>query len=162
MSINKDICNFEEVELLVKLAPNITLNTDDFVYGESKTFNVTISNMESGNITYTIKNSTSIIKEVTKEFSDNSSSILLENLEGGNYTVSVTILETEECGSTTVSKAFTVKKADSTIQLSNNTIVAIKDCSQVGFLFYITDSFTNNGIETLSAILPRNTGLSNF
>lgn len=157
MSINKDICNFEEVELLVKLAPNITLNTDDFVYGESKTFNVTISNMESGNITYTIKNSTSIIKEVTKEFSDNSSSILLENLEGGNYTVSVTILETEECGSTTVSKAFTVKKADSTIQLSNNTIVAIKDCSQVGFLFYITDSFTNNGIETLSAILPRNT-----
>lgn len=94
MSINKDICNFEEVELLVKLAPNITLNTDDFVYGESKTFNVTISNMESENITYTIKNSTSIIKEVTKEFSDNSSSILLENLEGGNYTVSVTILET--------------------------------------------------------------------
>ncbi|WP_296874299.1 Ig-like domain repeat protein [uncultured Methanobrevibacter sp.] len=116
-------CTVKSPELIVKKGQNITMNATDMVYGESTNVNVTVSTMESGNITYSIRNSNyDIIKEFTKEFSNNISGAVIDNLDAGTYTLSVTIPETGDYAATTVSKTLTVNKANIVVTVDNTTV----------------------------------------
>ena len=104
-------CTIIKPDIVVKHSHNVTLNTSDIEYGENATLNITVSTVESGNISYTIKNSKNeVIKEVAKEeFSNNFTSIALLNLDADTYTISGTVLATGEYENTDFSKTFTVR-----------------------------------------------------
>ena len=112
--------------IVLRSAHNVTLNTSDISYGENATVNITVSSVDSGNISYTVKSGNNIIKEeVNKEFSNNSVSIVLDNLDVGTYTVTATVLATEEYGETTVSRTFTVNRVTPNISVIVNNVTTL-------------------------------------
>ena len=119
-------CTIIIPDIVVGHSHNVTLNTSDISYGENATVNITVSSVESGNISYTVKSGNNIIKEeVNKEFSNNSASIVLDNLDAGTYTVTVTVLATEEYGETTVSRTFTVNRVTPNISVIVNNVTTL-------------------------------------
>lgn len=119
-------CTIIKPNIVVKHSHNITLNTSDIKYGESANVNITVSSVDSGNISYTVKSGNNIIKEeVNKEFSNNSVSIVLDNLDVGTYTVTATVLATEEYGETTVSRTFTVNRVTPNISVIVNNVTTL-------------------------------------
>ena len=119
-------CTIIIPDIVVKHSHNVTLNTSDISYGESANVNITVSSVDSGNISYTVKSGNNVIKEeVNKEFSNNSMSIVLDNLDVGTYTVTVTVLATEEYGETTVSRTFTVNRVTPNISVIVNNVTTL-------------------------------------
>jgi hypothetical protein len=119
-------CTIIIPDIVVGHSHNVTLNTSDISYGENATVNITVSSVESGNISYTVKSGNNIIKEeVNKEFSNNSASIVLDNLDAGTYTVTVTVFATEEYGETTVSRTFTVNRVTPNISVIVNNVTTL-------------------------------------
>lgn len=113
-------CTIIKPDIVVKHSHNVTLNTSDIEYGENATVNITVFSVDSGNITYTVKSGNNIIENDIKEFSNNFTSIVLPNLDAGTYTVTVTVLATEEYGVTTVSRTFTVNRVTPNISIIVN------------------------------------------
>ena len=127
-NINKLICDFEEVNLLVKSA--LKMNASDISdadYGENITICVNISNMESGSLTYEFIKNNEVVKTLVDSFANNVSTVNINDLSAGDYTVNIKYLEDQNFGATTITKTFTVNKANATLQLNVNPEIPVFD-----------------------------------
>ena len=115
-------------DLLAKPALNMTMsNVSDSVYGDNVTVKVNISNLESGNLIYQFIKDDVVVKTVTDSFSNNMSTVSVNDLPAGDYTVAVKYAEDDNFGATTITKTFTVSKANSTVQILIDPTIPVGD-----------------------------------
>ncbi|MBE6486966.1 MAG: Ig-like domain repeat protein [Methanosphaera stadtmanae] len=114
--------------LLIKPALNMSMdNISNSYYGDDITISVNISSLESGSLVYEFIKGNEVIKIGTDSFTNNVSTITVNDLPAGDYTVKVKYMEDENFGTTTVSKEFTVNKANSTVQIIIDSAIPVGD-----------------------------------
>lgn len=114
--------------LLIKPALNMSMdNISNSYYGDDITISVNISSLESGSLVYEFIKGNEVIKTGTDSFTNNVSTITVNDLPAGDYTVKVKYMEDENFGTTTVSKEFTVNKANSTVQIIIDSAIPVGD-----------------------------------
>jgi len=119
---------YQPLFLLAKPALNMTMsNVSDSVYGDNVTVKVNISNLESGNLIYQFIKDDVVVKTVTDSFSNNMSTVSVNDLPAGDYTVAVKYAEDDNFGATTITKTFTVSKANSTVQILIDPTIPVGD-----------------------------------
>lgn len=119
---------YQPLFLLAKPALNMTMsNVSDSVYGDNVTVKVNISNLESGNLVYQFIKDDVVVKTVTDSFSNNMSTVSVNDLPAGDYTVVVKYVEDDNFGTTTITKTFTVSKANSTVQILIDPTIPVGD-----------------------------------
>ena len=119
---------YQPLFLLAKPALNMTMsNVSDSVYGDNVTVKVNISNLESGNLIYQFIKDDVVVKTVTDSFSNNMSTVSVNDLPAGDYTVAVKYVEDDNFGATTITKTFTVSKANSTVQILIDPTIPVGD-----------------------------------
>jgi hypothetical protein len=119
---------YQPLFLLAKPALNMTMsNVSDSVYGDNVTVKVNISNLESGNLVYEFIKDNVVVKTVTDSFSNNMSTVSVNDLPAGDYTVAVKYAEDDNFGATTITKTFTVSKANSTVQILIDPTIPVGD-----------------------------------
>lgn len=113
-----ELCTVDGAILNVKPAVNFVWNEiNNTVYGENIAISINITNLESGNLTYQFIKDNEVIKTIVDSFSNNVSTINVNDLPVGDYTIKVDYADGEVYGHTTTSNIFKVKKANSTIEL---------------------------------------------
>ena len=119
---------YQPLFLLAKPALNMTMsNVSDSVYGDNVTVKVNISNLESGNLIYQFIKDDVVVKTVTDSFSNNMSTVSVNDLPAGDYTVAIKYAEDDNFGATTITKTFTVSKANSTVQILIDPTIPVGD-----------------------------------
>ena len=119
---------YQPLFLLAKPALNMTMsNVSDSVYGDNVTVKVNISSLESGNLIYQFIKDDVVVKTVTDSFSNNMSTVSVNDLPAGDYTVAVKYAEDDNFGATTITKTFTVSKANSTVQILIDPTIPVGD-----------------------------------
>ena len=119
---------YQPLFLLAKPALNMTMsNVSDSVYGDNVTVKVNISNLESGNLIYQSIKDDVVVKTVTDSFSNNMSTVSVNDLPAGDYTVAIKYAEDDNFGATTITKTFTVSKANSTVQILIDPTIPVGD-----------------------------------
>jgi len=119
---------YQPLFLLAKPALNMTMsNVSDSVYGDNVTVKVNISSLESGNLIYQFIKGDVVVKTVTDSFSNNMSTVSVNDLPAGDYTVAVKYAEDDNFGATTITKTFTVSKANSTVQILIDPTIPVGD-----------------------------------
>ena len=120
--------NYQPVFLFVK--PALKMNASDISdadYGDNITICVNISNMESGSLTYEFIKNNEVVKTLVDSFANNVSTVNINDLSAGDYTVNIKYLEDQNFGATTITKTFTVNKANATLQLNVNPEIPVFD-----------------------------------
>ena len=115
--------------LIISGNPNLTVNCNDSIYGEPFNVNVTLNDAVSGeNVTFTIVNSNgNVIKSTNSKINNAFASASFEYIPVGDYIVSVTYDGDENFATSTVSKTFTVNKANSTVQIIIDPTIPVGD-----------------------------------
>ena len=112
------------------IKPSLNMSADDIsdsIYGDYITAKVNISNLESGSLIYEFVNDNGFTKNVTDQFTNNVSTISLNDLPAGDYTLTVKYAD-DDFATSTVTKTFKVAKANSTIQgLNINLTIPVGD-----------------------------------
>lgn len=128
-------CDFiDELEadifnLIVSANPNLTVNCNDSVYGEPFNVNVTLNDAVSDeNVAFSIVDSAgNVIKSTNSKIDNAFASASFEYIPVGDYTVKVTYDGDENFGTSTVSKAFSISKANSTVQIIIDPTIPVGD-----------------------------------
>ena len=110
--------------------PALKMNASDISdadYGENITICVNISNMESGSLTYEFIKNNEVVKTLVNSFANNVSTVNINDLSAGDYTVNIKYLEDQNFGATTITKTFTINKANATLQLKINPEIPVFD-----------------------------------
>ena len=115
--------------LIVSGNPNLTVNCNDSVYGDPFNVNVTLDNGVSGeNVTFSIIDSTgNVIKSTNSKIDNAFASASFEYVPAGDYNVKVTYDGDDNFGTSSVSKAFSISKANSTLNLNVDLNIAASD-----------------------------------
>lgn len=129
------ICNpIDELDaaiftLIVSGNPNLTVNCNDSVYGDPFNVNVTLDNGVSGeNVTFSIIDSTgNVIKSINSKIDNAFANASFEYVPVGDYTVRVTYDGDENFGASSVSRAFSISKANSTVQIIVDPAILVGD-----------------------------------
>ena len=129
------ICNpIDELDatiftLIVSGNPNLTVNCNDSVYGDPFNVNVTLNNAVSGeNVTFSIIDSTgNVIKSTNSKIDNAFANASFEYVPVGDYTVRVTYDGDENFGASSVSRAFSISKANSTVQIIVDPAILVGD-----------------------------------
>lgn len=129
------ICNpIDELDaaiftLIVSGNPNLTVNCNDSVYGDPFNVNVTLDNGVSGeNVTFSIIDSTgNVIKSINSKIDNAFANASFEYVPVGDYTVRVTYDGDENFGASSVSRAFSISKANSTVQIIVDPTILVGD-----------------------------------
>ena len=126
--LDNRMCEVYGASLFVKPALNMTMdNVSDSVYGDNVTVKVNISSLESGNLVYQFIKDNVVVKTVTDSFNNNVSTVSVNDLSAGDYTVSVKYAEDDNFGATTITKTFTVNKANSTVEILIDPTIPVGD-----------------------------------
>ena len=122
--LNADIFN-----LIVSGNPNLTINCNDSIYGEPFNVNVTLNEAVSGeNVTFSIVDSNgNVIKSTNSKINNAFATASFEYVPVGDYTVSVTYDGDDNFGATTITKTFTISKANSTVQILIDPTIPVGD-----------------------------------
>ena len=115
--------------LIVSGNPNLTVNCNDSVYGDPFNVNVTLDNGVSGeNVTFSIIDSTgNVIKSINSKIDNAFANASFEYVPVGDYTVRVTYDGDENFGASSVSRAFSISKANSTVQIIVDPAILVGD-----------------------------------
>ena len=114
--------------LLIKPALNMSMdNISNSYYGDDISISVNISSLESGSLVYEFIKGNEVIKTVTDSFTNNVSTVTVNDLPAGDYKVTAKYLEDDNFGTSTVSKQFTVNKANSTVQIIIDSAIPVGD-----------------------------------
>ena len=122
-AIEPDYVNMANLTILKQdpslvIKPTLNMSADDIsnsTYGEYITVKVNISNLESGNLVYEFVNNNDFTKTVPDSFTNNVSTISLNDLPAGDYTLTVKYAEDDDFAASTITKTFSISKANSTI-----------------------------------------------
>ncbi|WP_405264960.1 Ig-like domain repeat protein [Methanobrevibacter sp.] len=126
--LNSRMCEVTGAGLFVKPALNMSMdNISNNSYGEDITISVNITNLESGSLVYEFIKGNEVVKTFTDSFTNNVSTITVNDLPAGDYKVTAKYLEDDNFGTTTVSKEFTVNKANSTVQIIIDQTIPVGD-----------------------------------
>ena len=115
--------------LIVSGNPNLTVNCNDSVYCDPFNVNVTLDNGVSGeNVTFSIIDSTgNVIKSINSKIDNAFANASFEYVPVGDYTVRVTYDGDENFGASSVSRAFSISKANSTVQIIVDPAILVGD-----------------------------------
>ncbi len=126
--LNNRMCEVFGAVLNVKPAVTFVWNdVNNTIYGENITFSINITNLESGNLTYSFIKEDKVIKTIAGSFSNNVSTVNVNDLPAGEYTIKVDYDDGEIYGPTTTTNTLTVNKANSTVQIIIDPTIPVGD-----------------------------------
>ncbi|PWB87546.1 Ig-like domain-containing protein [Methanobrevibacter thaueri] len=126
--LDNRMCEVTGSGLFVKPALNMSMdNVSNSSYGEDISISVNISNLESGSLVYEFIKGNEVVKTLPISFTNNVSTITVNDLPAGDYKVTAKYLEDDNFGTSTVSKQFTVNKANSTVQIIIDSTIPVGD-----------------------------------
>lgn len=118
---NVEVLDVEVVNITVKAVAGLTLNvTDSPVYGSEVVVNATLDSTISGeSIVFNITDSSGeVVKTIVSDINGGFASESLNDLPAGDYTLTAVYAGDDYFAPASLSKAFTIAQADSSIELS--------------------------------------------